>query len=195
MKISNSTVKQLIKKYPYLQPRNVWTDEICTVAKGEDAWYNGQHSLPTGWERLFLLYVKNLKPILERLDLVNKYRFSQIKEKYGSMRIYDFGNTPEGHDLNHAYERISEFVCETCGAPAKFRTNGYITQYCRKCFKQHNKKWKESASRIHLKLTSKRIIFSDNHKTIHKLKLNKLWKEYINCSKMSDDEFIQYILC
>ena len=48
-KIAN---EQLIKFMPYLQPRNVWTDEI---PKDYDYEYiRGEHEIPEGWLSLFL---------------------------------------------------------------------------------------------------------------------------------------------
>ena len=81
--------KKLVKLYPYLQPRNVWTDKVS-----EDYDYSyirGEHELPTGWLRLFFLYCKNLRNRLVETDALDKFRFSQLKEKYGRMCLYNFG--------------------------------------------------------------------------------------------------------
>ena len=78
--------KMLIEYFPFLQPRNVWTDKIP-----EDYDYDyilGVGDLPYGWERLFLLYCKHLKVELDKFNFTDKFRFSQIKEKYGDMRLY-----------------------------------------------------------------------------------------------------------
>lgn len=52
--------------------------------------------------------------------------FTQIKEKYGSLRQYWHGVDPVGRidALVDAAEEISEGVCETCGKPSKMRQSG-----------------------------------------------------------------------
>ena len=72
--------KALIKEYPYLQPRNVWTDKIA-----EDYDYEyilGEHDLPEGWFELFLQMCEDIKEPLIKADYLNEFRFSQLKEKY-----------------------------------------------------------------------------------------------------------------
>ena len=55
-------------------------------------------------------------------------RISQIKEKYGTLRVYlGFDEQYNGYDDLYAivfkYEKLSETVCEVCGADgAKLRT-------------------------------------------------------------------------
>ena len=70
--------KKLIELYPYLQPRNLWTDKVS-----EDYDYSyirGEHELPEGWIRLFFLYCKNLRSKLVETNTLDKFRFSQLKK-------------------------------------------------------------------------------------------------------------------
>ena len=78
--------KALIEEYPYLQPRNVWNDEIS-----EDYDYEyilGEYDLPEGWMKLFLQMCEDIREPLVKANYLNEFRFSQLKEKYGSMRVY-----------------------------------------------------------------------------------------------------------
>ena len=85
--------KKLIEIYPYLQPRNVWTDKI--PEDYDYSYIRGDKEVPDGWLRLFLLYCKAIRPALVNDSYLEQFRFSQVKEKYGSMRLYDFGAPKE----------------------------------------------------------------------------------------------------
>lgn len=63
--------------------------------------------------------------------------FTQIKEKFGALRMYWHGADPMGRldVLIDSVEEISEGMCETCGRPSKMRQSGgspggYIHSAC-----------------------------------------------------------------
>ena len=93
--------KELAEKYPFLVPRNVWTDEI-------DGDYNYDYLLLTDytgwWKRFGIPLCEDLKNILIRNNCLDKFRFSQVKEKYGSLRLYDFSAPQEWHTHLFAWE-------------------------------------------------------------------------------------------
>ena len=120
--------KKLIEEYPYLQPRNIFTNEI---SKDYDYQFiHGEYDLPDGWLELFLQMCEDIKEPLIKVDYLDKFRFLQIKEKYGSMRVYTYGATNEVLDIIRKYEFLSAMVCCVCGKPANIRTYGYICPYC-----------------------------------------------------------------
>ena len=49
-------------------------------------------------------------------------RVVQVKEKYGSLRMYVDGGTDEVEDMIDAAEAKSETICEVCGAPGSIHT-------------------------------------------------------------------------
>ena len=55
---------------------------------------------------------------------------SQVKEKFGTLRFYYSG----GDDIVSGIERMAESMtavtCETCGAPGKSRSGGWIQTLC-----------------------------------------------------------------
>ena len=68
---------ELIEKYPWLQIRNVWTNEKLD---SEFTWFD---DLPEGWKKAFgLQMVEELDRILRKADYQNKYQITQIKEKW-----------------------------------------------------------------------------------------------------------------
>ena len=128
--------KALIEEYPYLQPRNVFTGKIP-----EDYDYEyilGEHDLPEGWFELFLQMCEDLREPLAKADYLDKFRFSQIKEKFGSMRAYTFGATREVQNIIAKYEFLSTQVCCVCSKPATVQTYDWICPYCFEHVKDSN---------------------------------------------------------
>lgn len=79
-----------------------------------------------GW--LKLLY--ELCTIIKKMDSNKSFRFTQIKEKFGILRIYHNSNHDE---LISLYERKSSKICEECGKPGKLReVNKWLFTACNK---------------------------------------------------------------
>jgi hypothetical protein len=59
------------------------------------------------------------------------WKVSQLKEKYGGLRIYHTGAPDDVEEMIDAAEHLSEHVCDVCGAPGK-KSNGrgWITTRC-----------------------------------------------------------------
>ena len=123
--------KELCERMSYLIPRNVWTGEI--VKDYDYSYINGEYDLPNGWHRLFLQMCEDIRGPLIKAGCLDKFRFSQIKEKYGTMRCYNFGAPKEVDDIISKYEYISQFICQKCGKPATWETSGWIASYCDDC--------------------------------------------------------------
>ncbi len=134
--------KRLCKKYPWLIPRNRFSDKICWVAHPYD--YTELDSMPNGWCKAFGdLWCEDIQQILEKNNYVDKLRIMQIKEKFGQLRTY-FGPIPkEMDDLIWAYELISEYVCVRCGRLDSPIINnyGWYEPICRTCYNKQT--WRE----------------------------------------------------
>lgn len=59
--------------------------------------------------------------------------FAQIKEKYGTLRIYVNGGSDYIFGVIDAVEALSARVCEVCGSPGSVRPGGWIVTRCDKC--------------------------------------------------------------
>lgn len=74
--------KKLVLKYPFLLPRNVWTDKLA-----DDYTYDYirlKDEIPDGWWKRFgIPLCEDLKEVLVKYNYLHDYRFSQCKEKYG----------------------------------------------------------------------------------------------------------------
>lgn len=122
--------KRLIEQYPFLLPHHRVTDE---VPPNYDYEYTELDQVPNGWRNIALDLCKELKEELDKNNLTEKYRISQIKEKYGVLRWYDFGNTKNGYKIisKHCYK--TRKICIKCGKPAKFISTDWISPYCAVC--------------------------------------------------------------
>lgn len=103
----------LRKEFPYL-----YRKVVCGI------------ELPPGWYELVrelshklvgLVHDWNDELNLDEEDPNNECDkeifIDQIKEKFGSLRVYLSYGTKEMYDLIHVYEQKSGIVCESCGRP------------------------------------------------------------------------------
>ena len=124
--------KALVDKFPFLLPRNRWTDK---VPEDYDYSYTELDAIPDGWRSSFgIKLCEDLKQALEKQEgLIEQYRILQIKEKYGCLRWYDNFSTKELGYIVSKYEELSTRTCINCGKPAKKISTGWISPYCDSC--------------------------------------------------------------
>ena len=154
--------KELCKRYPFLIPRNVWTDKVSWA---RDKYYEARYGYKeydrfkkyaytlandfgTGWWKSFgLLMCEELREDLVKCGYLEKFRFTQIKEKYGELRAYCGGVPRESKafEIIDKYEFLSNHICEYCGRPNTHQINwrGWITTICKDCYERINLKQHE----------------------------------------------------
>lgn len=165
--------KQLIEKYPVLfRDRYKSPQETCMCWGVE---------FSNGWYKIFddlCAYIAKLSKHEMFFKLKDEFKteenkgytcvksptisFTQVKEKYGTMRVYWMGNGIDNYDeiedklndLNDLetqtkryYDRIdnaidyveflSSRVCEDCGESGKLYTSGWYMTKCKKCIVDH----------------------------------------------------------
>ena len=115
------------------------------------------------------------------------------------MRLYNFGYPAKSRvaELEYIFEHLSTYVCEDCGDVATHTTEGWITQLCKKCFQasyistvdldKYKKKRKDYT--VRLQRFDKELGFQNI-----RYDCRPYWEEYRRCIKMTDTEFINYIL-
>ena len=87
--------KDLLEKYPWLTPYNVWTGEPLEDYDYEYTWAD---DISLGWRMAFGdQMLEELDQLLKKYNFEDKYRIVQIKEKFGGLRWYDNGFPEEGH--------------------------------------------------------------------------------------------------
>ena len=138
------------KKYPFWKMSDAWYMHNTSIKDErigkkdfftlyDYTWYD---DIPSGWQKAF---GKNLSK--ELLEVGNKYlkinkdkqwsdilQFVQIKEKYGSLRLYA-NAIKEIEKILKKYELMSIGYCMYCGKHATYKTEGYISYVCEDCFK------------------------------------------------------------
>jgi hypothetical protein len=75
-----------------------------------------------GWTRLIrdmLTEIDNNLGIIR--DEEDRPQFTQIKEKYGMLRVYGFNISDGQQAIIEKYERLSAVTCQECGANGKMR--------------------------------------------------------------------------
>ena len=128
--------KQLCEQYPFLLPRNRWTDEI---PKDFDYSYTELDAMPDGWRKAFGLQMcEELKQELIRINKMDEFRIAQIKEKFGELRFYTNWVTDEIEAIINKYTKLSRKTCINCGKPATVITTGWISPFCNDCVKDIN---------------------------------------------------------
>lgn len=127
--------KILVERYPFLLPRNVWTDE---VPKDYDYSYIRGTEIPDGWEKVFLQMCEDIRQPLIDANYLEKFRFSQIKEKYNTMRLYHCGAPETVNEILNKYEIMASYICTLCGKPAAYESKGYIASFCENCWQKIN---------------------------------------------------------
>lgn len=124
--------KELLKKYPFLRLRNLMTGKYDRSTKV--TWLDG---MPGGWRKAFG------EPMMEELANALKGEellITQVKEKFGGLRFYCQGASREVYDIISKYERMSYYICISCGKPATKISMGWISPYCDQCALELNQK-------------------------------------------------------
>lgn len=116
-------------------------------------WY----SAPEGWTNLVDLFVTRALWVQSTYKV--EVSISQIKEKFGQLRIYfgcDQGNATD-EDFAHAsslllgfsmaLESISTTICQDCSKPGKLTNHGWQRTLCSECSIHRSKAYSEYSGR------------------------------------------------
>ena len=154
IQISDDEMRALLKKYPFLVIENfndcepVYETEEEKISKN---WYKEFDGY--GWEDLWKRYLKHLFEWYDQQseDVKKSFRFTEVKEKFGELRIYTDGVGSE--DLECIAEWLSSVTCQFCGKvtmdeddPRCFkiwRSGGWITNMCEECAKKYQREMVE----------------------------------------------------
>lgn len=130
--------KELIERYPFLMPRNLWTGE---VSDEYDYTYTKLDAMPNGWRIAFGEQMcEEIREELIKADYLDRYRIMDIKEKWGRLAWYDnYGTDRLYREIIPKYERLSEHTCIRCGRPATKVSTAWISPWCDGCAKKISK--------------------------------------------------------
>lgn len=132
--------KRLVERYPFLEMKR-WDS-----SEPSDYHSTLLDCMPVGWKKtLGIQLCEELREELLRIDpsLLYKYRVSQVKEKYGSLRWYDGSYSDQMDDIVSKFEDISQYTCIVCGKiNVPILDDGWISPCCTECYKSHQgKSW------------------------------------------------------
>jgi hypothetical protein len=117
----------------------VWTDELV---EDYDYSYTLFDEIPHGWKMAFgLQLAEELREQLIKDKFLYDFRFVQIKEKYGSLRLYNNGCSRECWNILDKYESLSLKTCIECGSTegVELTDDGWILPLCTTCMEEENK--------------------------------------------------------
>ncbi|WP_404404489.1 hypothetical protein [Pelagibacterium halotolerans] len=95
-----------------------WKDDLRAQHPGM---FECEMSVGSGWADLIRAYVEM------RGERGEVPRFVQIKEKFGSLRLYESGMSS---GLQQIADHLSMCICEECGAPGELRAGGWVRTLC-----------------------------------------------------------------
>lgn len=99
--------------------------------------YTEWDAMPARWNKAFgKQYLKELKKQLKKDKMLYKFRIVDLKEKYGTLRLYCNYGSEELYNIINKYESLSWNTCIKCGKPATKYSEGWICPYCDDCFKR-----------------------------------------------------------
>jgi hypothetical protein len=88
-----------------------------------------------GWKDLLWKMCEKIK---NELGEQSNFKFEQIKEKFGILRVYSSGTTDKIHEIIREAELESSKICENCGTREKVSTETkhfWIKTLCENCSK------------------------------------------------------------
>ncbi len=121
-----------VKKYPFWASRNAWTGRFIGYEVTE------YDNIPKGWQKAFGKQLTADIAAALKADGIRKkdwrknLRWEQIKEKWGTLRLYAATTERVQHVLDR-YECMSYCFCIDCGKPARYVTCGYVSYICDDC--------------------------------------------------------------
>ena len=145
METTKEQNRALCERYPFLIPRNAWSGRRITDGAGfwpgspdsepeYDYEYTELDAMPDGWRIAFGEQLcEELRDNLVNCGRLDDFYFTQIKEKYGMLRMYHNGLDRDGDRILNKYEALSKKTCILCGKPATRITLGWISPYCDEC--------------------------------------------------------------
>ena len=187
MRLTAEQNKKLIEHYPYLRPHNAWTGKIYD---DYDFSYTYVDDLPCGWDRLFLLYCKHIKKYLKESNYLDKFYFTQVKEKYGTMCLYNGGYPKSMHRITTLFECYSTYVCQRCGNFSKFTTLGWVGHFCEDCILTSCQQYEKITKKKHCTVHT----YEDGYEVSINYTYKHLDREYKKVLGMTSEEFYNYIL-
>lgn len=127
--MNEANEKQLYERFPQLFRDSDKTLMRWGVATGD------------GWFQILFKLCEDIEAVCEekRIFKGGSVRFSQIKEKFGTLTVYVDKGFPEIYALINAAAEESATTCETCGKPGEMRRTSWFHVACDSCEAERKK--------------------------------------------------------
>ncbi|MBE6015915.1 MAG: hypothetical protein E7241_11245 [Lachnospiraceae bacterium] len=137
--------KKLIERYPWLRPVGWHGERLNTYS------FTMYDDVPSGWKRAFgKIMLEDYRDVLIRYNYLDKFQWVQVKEKFGTLRLYSNAAPQEVLELESKYDYISSYVCISCGRlNAPVLLQGWIEPLCENCYNKRivlRRRWHEKNS-------------------------------------------------
>ena len=134
--------KKLVKRYPWIASVD-WNWN-----KVKDYSYTMYDDIPIGWKRAFgKIMLEDYREVLIRNNYLKEFQWVQVKEKYGTLRLYSNGAPGEVLRLESKYDYVSGFFCISCGRMnSPLLTDGWVEPLCEDCYNKRidrQRQWHE----------------------------------------------------
>ena len=119
-----------------------------------------------GWKKLYQPIIDYLKEYNKDKEEKDRIEIHQIKEKFGSIRIYLSSYTDELRQMIDDAEEQSYYTCEICG---KYITKPIVEHHwiypmCKKCFEGMKEKEEKAMEEVARKIKKKNLTKRENCK-------------------------------
>jgi len=87
-----------------------------------------------GWYDLLWKLCEDIEKELKKdIEVKKEFAFTQVKEKFATLRAYYNGGTEKIETLICKAEQKSAVTCEICGKPGKQCGGAWVKTLCKKC--------------------------------------------------------------
>jgi len=119
--VNEQNTKVLIERFKFLMPPED-KNESLIPSRGIE--------VGDGWFDLIWEMCEIIEPLVDK-----NFYFTQIKEKFGGLRVYTTEAPTEVYEILDEYEDKSYNICEECGKDGKRKKSitGWISTLCDKC--------------------------------------------------------------
>ena len=122
--------KKLVKRYPWIAPVDWFGNRVKEYS------FTMYDDIPIGWKRAFgKIMLEEYRKVLIRHHYLKDFQWVQVKEKFGTLRLYSNGAPEDVLALESKYDYISGFFCISCGRMnSPILTDGWIEPLCEECY-------------------------------------------------------------
>ena len=120
-----------LKKYTIIQPDPTLRNNLMVFG----------FEIGEGWMSLVIELLDKIQHLVDNNPEYSGLQVIQVKEKYGSLRVYLNYYYKEIEELIQEYEEKSCYICEECGEKGEIRNiNNWYTALCDKHYAEYKEK-------------------------------------------------------